>query len=95
MLVKARAGVDPQSPRQTIKATTGEAAYTRVGFQQLTVGYFMKHTGIPMNFGIAVALGFIVGTAIAGQTFYNFTLDNLRYFGAPRPWARATACCCG
>ena len=29
-----------------------------------------------------MALGFIVGTAIAGQTFYNFTLDNLRYFGA-------------
>lgn len=23
-----------------------------------------------------------VGTAIAGQTFYNFTLDNLRYFRA-------------
>ena len=42
----------------------------------------MKYTGIPINFGIAVVLGFIVGTAIAGQTFYNFTLDNLRHFGA-------------
>ena len=41
----------------------------------------MKSTGIPINFGIAVALGFIIGTAIAGQTFYNFTLENLRYFG--------------
>ena len=48
----------------------------------MTVEYFMKNTGIPINFGIAVALGFIVGTAIAGQTFYNFTLDNLRHFGA-------------
>ena len=27
-------------------------------------------------------MGFLVGTAIAGQTFYNFTLDNLRHFGA-------------
>ena len=44
--------------------------------------YFMKYTGIPINFGIAVALGFIVGTAIAGQTFYSFTLENLRHFGA-------------
>jgi len=26
-------------------------------------------------------LGFLIGTAIAGQTFYNFTLENLRYFG--------------
>ena len=41
----------------------------------------MKYTGIPINFGIAVALGFIIGTAIAGQTFYNFTLENMRYFG--------------
>ena len=31
---------------------------------------------------VFLALGFIVGTAIAGQTFYNFTLDNLRHFGA-------------
>jgi len=23
----------------------------------------------------------LVGAAIAGQTFYNFTLENLRYFG--------------
>ena len=27
-------------------------------------------------------LGFIVGTAIAGQTFYLFTLENLKQFGA-------------
>jgi putative ABC transport system permease protein len=29
-----------------------------------------------------VVLGFIVGTAVAGQTFYNFTLDSIRQFGA-------------
>ena len=38
----------------------------------------MHNTGIPINFGISVLLGFIVGAAIAGQTFYNFTLENLR-----------------
>ena len=41
----------------------------------------MKNTGIPLNFGIAVILGFIIGMAISGQTFYNFILDNLRYLG--------------
>ena len=41
----------------------------------------MKYTGIPINFGITTLLGFIVGTAIAGQTFYNFTIENLRQFG--------------
>ena len=55
----------------------------------------MKYTGIPINFGIAVVLGFIVGTAIAGQTFYNFTLDNLRQFGALKAMGARTARCCG
>jgi putative ABC transport system permease protein len=47
-----------------------------------TMGYYFKYTGIPINFGITAALGFLVGTAIAGQTFYNFTLENLKQFGA-------------
>ena len=38
--------------------------------------------GRPGNFGITVALGFIVGAAIAGQTFYLFTVENLRQFGS-------------
>jgi putative ABC transport system permease protein len=40
----------------------------------------MKETGIPVNFSITVALGFIVGTAIAAQTFYLFTLENLKQY---------------
>ena len=58
------------------------AAYTQPQFVQKTYNYFMENTGIPVNFGISVALGFLVGTAIAGQTFYQFTLENLRHFGA-------------
>ncbi len=41
--------------------------------------YYLENTGIPLNFGIAVFLGFIIGTAVSGQTFYNFVLDNVRY----------------
>lgn len=82
VLVKARPGVDPAALAPRIIADTGLAAYTQAQFIALTYTYFMKNTGIPINFGISVALGFLVGTAIAGQTFYQFTLDNLRYFGA-------------
>ncbi len=82
VLVKAKSGVDLKELTERITRVTGLAAYTREDFEKLTVNYFMKYTGIPINFGIAVVLGFIVGTAIAGQTFYNFTLDNLRQFGA-------------
>lgn len=82
VLVKARPGVAPAELCTRIEKQTRLAAYTQQGFEKLTYDYFMKYTGIPINFGIAVGLGFLVGTAIAGQTFYNFTLDNLRHFGA-------------
>jgi len=81
VLVKAKPGQDIKELIGRIRQTTGLAAYTRDGFKELTYNYFMKYTGIPINFGISVALGFLVGAAIAGQTFYNFTLENLRQFG--------------
>jgi len=81
ILVKAKSGESTKTLCDRIRKTTGLASYTREQFVQLTLNYFMKYTGIPINFGMSVLLGFIVGTAIAGQTFYNFTLDNLRYFG--------------
>lgn len=77
---KARPHVDPKALCQKIHALTGLNALTTDQFKQLTINYYMAYTGIPINFGVAVLLGFIIGTAIAGQTFYNFTLDNLRYF---------------
>jgi putative ABC transport system permease protein len=76
------AGRSPTDVARAITAATGLGAYEKTAFRDKTRDYYMKFTGIPINFGISVALGFIVGTAIAGQTFYNFTLDNLRYFGA-------------
>ncbi len=81
VLVKAKPGQDLHALCQRIQQMTGLAAYTRNEFKLLTVRYFMKYTGIPINFGVTVVLGFIVGIAIAGQTFHNFTLDNIRYFG--------------
>jgi putative ABC transport system permease protein len=81
VLVKAQEGEDLENLCGSIRERTGLAAYTAQQFKDLTYNFYMKNTGIPINFGIAVALGFLVGTAIAGQTFYNFTLENLRYFG--------------
>src|SRR6185436_19575843 len=55
---------------------------TQEQFYWKTVYYFLGSTGIPVNFGITIALGFIVGAAITGQTFYLFTIENLKQFGA-------------
>jgi len=81
VLVKAKPGQDLHELTERIRADTGLAAYTQQEFMDMTYNYFIKNTGIPINFGISVLLGFIVGAAIAGQTFYNFTLENLRQFG--------------
>jgi putative ABC transport system permease protein len=48
----------------------------------MTIRYYIESTGIPINFAITVALAFIVGAAIAGQTFLLFTLENLKQLGA-------------
>jgi putative ABC transport system permease protein len=76
------AGVSPAEACRRIRAQTGLAAMTYREFLWLTIRYYLDNTGIPVNFGITIALGFVVGTAIAGQTFYLFTLENLRHFGA-------------
>jgi putative ABC transport system permease protein len=81
ILVKAKPGEDLEVLSERIRRSTGLQAYTQKGFQKLTYDYFMENTGIPINFGISVTLGFIVGAAIAGQTFYSFTMENLRQFG--------------
>ncbi len=81
ILVKAKQGQNLSELTRRIRRSTGLAAYTRAEFMDLTYQYFMKNTGIPINFGVSVLLGFMVGAAIAGQTFYNFMLDNLRQFG--------------
>src|SRR5688572_27716434 len=91
VLVKAKADQDPAALCARITRQTGLAAMTGAQLKRMTYEYFMKYTGIPINFGIAVALGFLVGTAIAGQTFYNFTLDNLRHFGALKAMGASNA----
>jgi putative ABC transport system permease protein len=82
VLVGVKPGQDAKEVCERIQRTTGLAARTRAEFKWLTIRYFLKYTGIPINIGIGVIMSFLVGTAIAGQTFFSFTLDNLRYFGA-------------
>jgi putative ABC transport system permease protein len=82
VLAKAMPGQDAKQVAQRITERTGLGAKTSEEFQWMTIMYYMKYTGIPVNFGITTLLGFLVGTAIAGQTFYNFTLENLKQFGA-------------
>ena len=82
ILARAEPGRDPKDVAKSIQLRTGLGALTGDEFAWKTINYYLKYTGIPINFGITAMLGFLVGTAIAGQTFYNFTLENLKQFGA-------------
>lgn len=81
IIAKAAPGMDPEEISARISAQTGLAAYTAKKLERKTLSYYVKYTGIFVNFGVAIILGFIIGTAVAGQTLYNFTIDNLPYFG--------------
>lgn len=82
VLVKPAEGITPQEVSQRIKSATGLEALPYQDFGWRTIWYYIGHTGIPINFGITVFIALIVGTVVAGQTFYIFTIENLKQFGA-------------
>lgn len=82
VLVKSAPGVNLQEVISRIQAHTGLRARTTDEFRWDCIVYYLKNTGIPVNFGITITIALIVGTVVAGQTFYLFTLENLKQFGA-------------
>ena len=82
VLAKAAPGIRDAEACRRIEAATGLHAATSSEFGWQTIWYYIAHTGIPVNFGITIAIALVVGTIVAGQTFYIFTLENLKQFGA-------------
>jgi putative ABC transport system permease protein len=82
ILVKPKEGLDAEELCRRIEERTGRMALTREQFFWKTVKYFLSSTGIPVNFGITISLGFIVGAAVTGQTLYLFIVESLKQFGA-------------
>lgn len=82
ILAQGEPGLAVDEVCQRIQEQTGLRAVTGKQFEWITMWYFMRKTGIPFNFGTVVVLGFVVGTAIAAQTFYLFTIENIKQYGA-------------
>jgi len=82
VLVGKSAGITAAALAARIQRDTGLRARTRDEFAQDGIDFIIQNTGIPLNFGITVALGFIVGVAIVGLTFSLFIRDNIKQFGA-------------
>ena len=81
VLARPVAGVTPEELCRRVEAATGLRARTTDQFRWDCIRYYLKNTGIPVNFGITIMIAIVVGTVVAGQTFYLFTIDNLRQFG--------------
>jgi len=90
VLVKAKEGADLNELCARIEAETGLAAYTQRQWKEKTLFYYIANTGIPINFGTTVLLGFVIGIAISGLLFYQFTMDNIRHFGTLKAMGAGT-----
>jgi len=82
VLVRAQDDLPAKELAKRITEATGLKALTWDQFAWESVKYYLTRTGIPVNFGITVMLGFVVGAAITAQTFYLFVVENIRQFGA-------------
>ncbi|MEI6645064.1 MAG: ABC transporter permease [bacterium] len=84
ILAAPQPGLSAEETARRITERTGLAAFTHRELMWSTIMWYIKNTGIPINIGTIVIIGFIIGAAISGQTFYSFVLENTRHFAALR-----------
>jgi putative ABC transport system permease protein len=82
VLVRSAPGADAAEVARAIQQRTGLKAMTSDQFGWMTIMYFLRNTGIPVNFGTVVALGVVVGIAVVGLTFHMFVTENLKQYAA-------------
>lgn len=87
-------GRTAQEVAREIERETGLRAFTEEELRWSTMWWYVRNTGIPINVGTLVLLGFIVGTVISGQTFYSFVYENTRNLGALKAMGASTPTLC-
>jgi len=95
ILAAPQPGLSEAEATRRITERTGLAAFTHREFMWSTIMWYVKNTGIPINVGTIVIIGFLIGAAISGQTFYSFVLENTRHFAALRAMGASTGELCG
>lgn len=91
ILVQPKPGVAPEAVVERVRALDGLTAFTSDEFKWRTIKWYIDNTGIPVSFGTVVILGIVVGVAIAGQTFYLFVHENLRFMAALKAMGARTS----
>jgi putative ABC transport system permease protein len=80
VLARAAPEHSPEEVAKQITTATGLKARTRSEFMDDTQAWILKYSGIAENFGITILMGVVIGVAIVGQTFYMFSVENLKQF---------------
>src|SRR5262249_3063832 len=62
IIARAAPGTTPEALTTRIESQTGLRARTTQEFMWDCVGYYLRNTGIPVNFGITIAVALVVGT---------------------------------
>lgn len=94
ILAAPQPGRDRATVAREIERQTGLHAFTETDFAWSTMLWYVKNTGVPINVGTLVILGFVVGTVISGQTFFSFIHENTRNLGALKAMGAGTGKLC-
>lgn len=82
VLVKLQPGADADVVAKRIASTTGLQVMTNDAFIYRSTLWILVQTGILINFGITIALGFVIGVLVCALLLYLFIVENSRYFAA-------------
>lgn len=80
ILVKVKPEVGLQAVQASINALPGVKALSWSELNAITIRFILIETGIGINFFITVLLGLVVGLAVSGAIFYQFTMENARAY---------------
>ncbi|HYE62509.1 MAG TPA: ABC transporter permease [Phycisphaerales bacterium] len=90
ILVKVKPDADVATVQAEINRIADVAAFTPQEFRKRSIEFIVTATGIGVNFGITITLGFVVGVLLSASVFYQFTLENLRHFAVLRAMGTQT-----
>lgn len=82
ILVAPMPGKSLDEVTRAITRETGLQALSESQFKKLSEHWMLRNSPVPFVVGLIVAVGFIVGAGVSGQTFYTFVLENTRNLGA-------------
>lgn len=74
-------GADRAAALERLRRLERFDVYTREEFSGMTRTYWATKTGVGIAIGLTMALGFVVGLVIVGQTMYASTVERLMEFG--------------